>query len=104
MEYTLIQKNQAIATYMGGPIFLKQVIIGREEEILLTGPEDLEFHNNWNWLIPVWKKLRKEFLDIDDKISIISLDSALNYDDIKTFYDIVSNYCLKWCIRKNIKL
>ena len=104
MEPSLQQLNKAIVAYMGGPIFLKQVIVGREEEILITGPEDLEFHTNWNWLIPVWKKLRIELVDWNELALALSLNTALGKADIKRFHDLAANYCLEWCIKKQIKL
>jgi hypothetical protein len=89
---------------MGGPVFLKQVIIGREEEILITGPEDLEFHTNWNWIMPVWKKVINEMLDTSPKNKdtpkfIKAIDDA----DLKTLHKLIGNYCIDWCIRKQLK-
>lgn len=104
MEPSLPQRNSAIVAYMGGPTFLKQVIIGREEEILITGPEDLEFHTNWNWLIPVWKKLSVELADWNEHALALSLNSAIRKADITTFHRLASNYCREWCIKKQIKL
>ncbi len=104
MEHTLPQRNNAIVAFMGGPSFLKQVIIGREEEILATGPEDLEFHTNWNWIMPVWKKLRIELVDWNEYALVLSLNTALGKADIKRFHDLASHYCLEWCTKKQIKL
>lgn len=105
MEYTLAQRNNAIVAFMGGPTFLKQVIVGREEEILITSPEDLEFHTNWNWIMPVWKKLRRDLIDSPTQgNSIFGLVKAMDEADLKTFHNLVANLCVAWCIRKQIKL
>ena len=105
MEYSLAQRNNAIVAFMGGPSFLKQVIIGREEEILATGPEDLEFHTNWNWIMPVWKKLRRDLMDSPTQgNNIFALVKAIDEADLKTFHNLVANLCVAWCTRKQIKL
>ena len=105
MEHSLQQLNSAIVVYMGGPIFLKQVIINREEELLITGPEDLEFHVNWNWLMPVWKKLRKELIESPTKsTTMFKLVQAIDEANIVIFHELIGNYCIEWCIRKQIKL
>lgn len=104
MEYTLPQTNNAITAFMGGPSFLKQVIIGREEEILATGPEDLEFHTNWNWIMPVWKKLRRELSEGQPSTLIFTLSNALDHADLTAFHKLVGDYCIGWCKRKQIKL
>jgi hypothetical protein len=56
MEYTLVHKNQALVAYMGGPSFLKNLLRSQkpEEEILLMGPEELQFHKSWDWIINLW--------------------------------------------------
>lgn len=102
MEYSLLQINNAITLYMGGPTFLKQLIIGREEEILITGPEDLEFHINWNWIMPVWKKVRKDLIDSNGSL-LFTLDQALHDVNLSAFHKLIGNYCTSWCIRKQIK-
>ena len=103
MEYSLPQTNNAITAYMGGPIFLKQVILGMEEEILVTGPEDLEFHTNWNWIMPVWKKLRRELSEGKPSALVLALSDALDTADLELFHKLIGDYCVKWCQRKQIK-
>jgi hypothetical protein len=104
MEYEVPQVNQAIVLYMGGPVFLKQVIIGREEEVLLTGPDDLEFHTNWNWCMPVWKKIRKEILYSESDAILYPFTHALAEADLKAFHNLIATHCVKWCMRKQIKV
>lgn len=107
MEYSIAQKNNAITAFMGGPATLKPLFFTglMDEEFHLMGPEDLKFHTSWDWLMPVWKKLRKELLATQDNGSMLfALSKALDEVEIDSFHRIVSNYCIDWCKRKNIKL
>jgi hypothetical protein len=109
MELSLPQQNNAIAAFMGGPASLKALFFKNwtmmEEELHLLGPEDLMFHTSWDWLMPVWKKLRKELLSTQDNGSMLfALSKALDDVDIEAFHRLVAVYCVGWCNRKQIKL
>lgn len=106
MELSLPQQNNAICAFLGGPSTLKQFYRGaREEELLAVGPEDLMFHLSWDWLMPVWKKLRKELMYTDSGSStLFALSKAIDDADIEVFHKIITNYCVDWCRRKQIKL
>lgn len=105
MELSLPQQNNAIVAYMGGPSFLRSILRGGDEEILLMGPEDLEFQNSWDWMMPVWKKLRKDLMASEsDGAMLFALSRALDEVDLATFHRIVVSYCVQWCARKQIKL
>ena len=106
MENSLPTCNNAITAYLGGPSLLKQFFNNiQEEEFLVMSPEDLKFHLSWDWMMPVWKKLRKDLLSTEaDGAMLFALSRALDEVDLEAFHRIVSNYCLEWCKRKNIKL
>lgn len=106
MELSLPQQNNAICAYLGGPSTLKQFYKGAmEEELLVMGPEDLQFHTSWDWMMPVWKKLRKELLATQsDGSMLFALSKVLDEVDLEAFHKIVANYCIGWCKRKQIKL
>jgi len=105
MELSLPQQNNAIVAYMGGPSFLRSILRGGEDEILLMGPEDCQFNSSWDWMMPVWKKLRKDLMATQsDGAMLFALSRALDEVDLEAFYRIVVNYCVEWCKRKQIKL
>ena len=105
MELSLAQQNNALVAYMGGPSFLRSILKGREEEILLTGPEDCMFRTSWDWMMPVWKKLRKDLMATQsDGAMLFALSRALDDADLEAFHRITLNYCIEWCKRKQIKL
>jgi len=102
---TKLEKNNALVAFMGGPTFLKEVIKNREGETLLDGPEGLLFHESWDWMMPVWKKVRIELIDTPSRSSVLfALSQAIDDANLKTFYDMISVYCIDWCIRKQIKI
>lgn len=106
MELSLPQQNNAITAYMGGPSALRPFFKDlMDEEFHLMGPEDLQFHNSWDWLMPVWKKLRKDLISTQsDGAMLFALSKALDEADKEAFHKIVANYCVQWCKRKQITL
>ncbi len=106
MELSLAQQNNAITAYLGGPSVLRPLFKGMmDEEFHLMGPEDLKFHMSWDWMMPVWKKLRKELIATQsDGAMLFALSKALDEVELEAFHRIVANYCVEWCKRKNIKL
>ena len=106
MEYTLVQKNQAMIAYMGGPSFLRNLLREQkpEEEILLMGPEELQFHKSWDWIIPVWGKVNKALFTTDSGAALYSMSKAIDNVDLETFHKLISAHCIIWCKNKQIKL
>lgn len=106
MEYTVEQKNNAITAFLGGPSALRPFFSGlMDEEFHLMGPEDLRFHLSWDWMMPVWKKLRKELMATQaDGSMLFALSKALDDVDIAAFHRITATYCVEWCKRKKIEL
>lgn len=106
MELSLAQQNNAICAYLGGPSSIKHLFKGMmEEEFHLMGPEDLQFHQSWDWLMPVWKKLRRDLISTQaDGAMLFALSKALDEVEMESFHTIAANYCVQWCKQKNIKL
>jgi hypothetical protein len=106
MELSLAQQNNAITAFMGGPSSLRPLFSGMmDEEFHLIGPEDLRFHLSWDWMMPVWKKLRKELMATQaDGSMLFALSKALDDVDIDAFHRITATYCVEWCKRKKLTL
>lgn len=106
MELSLAQQNNAITAFLGGPSSLRPFFKGlMDEEFHMMGPEDLKFHLSWDWMMPVWKKLRKELMATQaDGSMLFALSKALDDVEIEAFHRITATYCVEWCKRKNIKL
>jgi len=106
MEYTLVQKNQAMIAYMGGPSFLRNLLREQkpEEEILLMGPEELQFHKSWDWIMPVWGKVNKALFTTDSGASLYSMSKAIDNVDLEAFHKLISAHCIIWCKNKQITL
>lgn len=106
MEYTLVQKNQAMIAYMGGPSFLRNLLREQkpEEEILLMGPEELQFHKSWDWIMPVWGKVNKALFTTDSGATLYSMSKAIDNVDLEAFHKLISAHCIIWCKNKQITL
>jgi hypothetical protein len=92
---------------MGGPSFLRELLKGKaqEEEIAIYGPEDLKFHTDWNWLLPVWKKIGKDLFSTQDSVAMLyAINKALSEVDITAFHNLIAIHCINWCTAKQIKL
>lgn len=102
---TTEQRNNAICAYMGGPDYLKQThfsYIAEDKQFDMIGPSDLRFHESWDWLIPVWSKVRFEM-----KSAPAMIIAAITYIDenrILDLHTLISNVCIQWCKNKNINL
>ena len=102
MEQSEINKrNQAISVYMGGPVTLREAL-GRysDAEFDFEKLTDLKFHISWDWLIPVWKKVRHELTPT----MIITAISCIDENEIDKLYILLSQVCINWCKSNNIKL
>lgn len=103
MEQDEINKrNNAITAYLGGPVYLRTKFWKdlMASEVRLMGIEDLEFNTNWNWAIPAWSQIRKEL----SPMMVISAISAIDTEDINSLFQILSQVCIDWCRKNNIKL
>lgn len=99
---TTEQRNNAITAFMGGPKYLRETHFNglTDVEFELIGLEDLRFHQSWDWLIPVWSKVRF-------KLSPAMVISAITYIDenrITDLHQLISQLCIGWCHEQGIKL
>lgn len=100
---TIEQKNNAIAAFMGGPAYLKEKHFSHLTDLdfdRLIKLEDLKFHQSWDWLIPVWSKVRYEMTPTMVFAAIQYTDTA----DIEKLHNLISNVCINWCTKQNINL
>ena len=100
-------KNNAITAYLGGPAVLKSLFFNglMDEEFHLMGPEDLRFHLSWDWMMPLWKKLRLDISSREDHVAMFfAMSKALDDVDLEKLHSLVSVYCINWCKQKQIKL
>jgi len=98
------KRNNAIVAFMGGPKYLRETLLPKtkmmDEEFHLMGPEDLKYKDDWNWLMPVWSKVRFQLTPS----MVISAISYIDENNIEKLYVILSQVCIGWCINNNIKL
>jgi hypothetical protein len=62
--------------------------------------KNLKYDKSWDWLIPVWSKIRLEM----SIATVVNAVSCIDINDIDQFYTIVSNTAIVWCNQNNIKL
>jgi hypothetical protein len=96
------RRLNAIAAYMGGPKYLKEKHFSHlmDVEFELIGLDDLRFHESWDWLIPVWSKLRMRLLPT----AVISAIVYIDEDKISELFMLLSNNALVWCKEQNIQV
>jgi hypothetical protein len=99
MTYSTEQKNNAVLAYMGGLNYLKDkpYVIKNTEDITLS---DLKFHKSWNWLIPVWSKIRFKMTPV----MVIHAVSCIDDASIDPLFDLISQIAIDWCKSNNYKL
>jgi hypothetical protein len=100
-------KNNAITAYIGGPSALKSLFFDglTDEEFFIMSPEDLRFHLSWDWMMPVWKKLRLDISSREDQVGMFyAMSKALDDVDLEKLHGLASIYCINWCHQKQIKL
>jgi hypothetical protein len=101
MTYTTDQRNNAIAARMGGPIALREALGHHDDaEFDFETLEDLRFEGSWDWLIPVWKKVRFDL----SPVQVIAAIGYIDDDNIKELYQLLSQVCISWCNTNNLKL
>lgn len=74
-------RNKAIAVYMGDT------------------RKNLKYDKSWDWLIPVWSKIRLE-MNIS---TVVNAVSCIDINDIDQFHTIISNTAITWLNQNNIK-
>ena len=105
MEQAEINKrNSAILAFMGGPNTLRSTHFPpskmMHEEFLMMGPEDLEYNVSWDWIIPVWSKVRHQLTPT----MIITAISCIDEAELEKLWILLSQVCINWCNQNNIKL
>jgi hypothetical protein len=100
MEVT--QLNNAITAYMGGPKYIKDKHFSHlmDVEFELIGLEDLRYHLSWDWMIPVWSKIRNELTPG----MVIHAISCIDTDNLPELHTLIGNVAAQWCKNKNINL
>lgn len=95
----LIKRNNAICAFMGGAEYLfKKHYPDKNIEHLSVS--DMHFHDDWNFLIPVWSKLRMRLLPT----AVISAIVYIDEDKISELFMLLSNNALVWCKEQNIQV
>jgi hypothetical protein len=79
---TTEMRNDAIAVYMG------------EQQ------GDLKYHESWDWLIPVWVRVRFKL----SPTQIIHAINCIDTGDIRELHMLLSQICINWCKENNINL
>lgn len=99
MTYTIEQKNNAINAYMGGANYVieKHYPSKKVKELELN---DLLYDKSWDWIIPVWKKVRFDM----SPMMVIHAITCIDDDVILELHQIISQVCIDWCKNNNIKL
>ncbi len=54
--------------------------------------KNLKYDKSWDWLIPVWSKIRLE-MNIS---TVVNAVSCIDMNDIDQFYTIISNTAITW--------
>lgn len=95
----LIKRNNAICAFMGGAEYLfKKYYPDKNIEHLSVS--DMHFHDDWNFLIPVWSKLRFEL----GPQTIISAITCIDENRIMDLFMILSGTAMTWCQKQGIQL
>jgi hypothetical protein len=98
---TTEQRNNAIVAFMGGPEALRKALGHHDDaEFDFTELKDLRFHLSWDWMIPVWSKVRYEMTPNMVFAAIQFTDTA----DLEGMHLLVSNVCINWCKKNGIEL
>ena len=105
MEQTEINKrNNAILTFMGGPNTLRSTHLSPDkmshEDFLKLSPMDLKYRESWDWMIPVWSKVRHQLTPT----MIITAIGCIDENELEKLWILLSQVCINWCNQNNIKL
>lgn len=98
------KRNNAILAYMGGVNTLRSThytadVMSHADFIKLT-PEHLRYNMSWDWMIPVWAKVRHQLTPT----MIITAISCIDEADLEKLWILISQVCITWCNQNNIKL
>jgi len=85
---TIEERNNYICTYMGGEEYILNKHFSNKKSKSLT-LNDLKFHESWDWMIPVWKKIR---FDLSPTMVIFAIN-CIDDDNINELYTLLSNIC-----------
>jgi hypothetical protein len=99
----LHKRLNAVCAYMGGPQYLYEKYFSDMEQAAfekVIGLDDLKFHESWDWLIPVWSKLRYEL----NPMAVISAIGYIDEDRINDLFMLLSDNAIAWCKGKGIEL
>jgi hypothetical protein len=99
---TIEQKNNAITAYMGGPKHIRDNYFKElmDVEFELIGVADLHFHESWDWMIPVWVKVRHDLTPT----MVIHAINCIDIGNLPELHELIGNICVQWCKSNNIKL
>jgi len=85
---TIEERNNYICTYMGGEEYILNKHFSNKKSKSLT-LNDLKFHESWDWMIPVWKKIR---FDLSPTMVIFAIN-CIDDDNINELHILLSNIC-----------
>ena len=85
---TIEERNNYICTYMGGEEYILNKHFSKKKSKRLT-LNDLKFHESWDWMIPVWKKIR---FDLSPTMVIFAIN-CIDDDNINELHTLLSNIC-----------
>lgn len=99
---TIEQRNNAITAYMGGPKHLRENYFKEmmDVEFELIGLADLHFHESWDWMIPVWVKIRHDLTPT----MVIHAINCIDTGDLEHLHLLISQLCINWCKENKIKI
>lgn len=87
------KNNKLIAEFMGKPYkqeFLEKGVGGVFEEVVLY--EDLQYHNSWNWLMPVANEIIKSRDEQNADWDLTDLKYSLQTTNIELVYKAVVDF------------
>jgi len=73
---------------MGGEEYILNKHFSNKKSKSLT-LNDLKFHESWDWMIPVWKKIR---FDLSPTMVIFAIN-CIDDDNINELHILLSNIC-----------
>lgn len=97
---TIEIKNNCILAYMGGPDYLRKFFTETIVDMDMIKPSDLKFHESWDWMIPVWSKLRHELTPT----MILHAINCIDSNSLEPLHEMISNVCMQWCKEHGIKV
>jgi hypothetical protein len=95
----LHKRLNAISAYMGGPQYLYEKHFSDMEQAAfekMISLDDLKFNESWDWLIPVWSKLRFDL----SPMAVISCIDYIDQDKINDLFMLLSDNAIAWCKQK----